>query len=288
MLSKQNEFSEELETLERYLEDFLQINNQFLHLCPFETRRGKRIRSIFYFLNWQKDSTLPPVIKYKTIALIELMHFASILHDDVIDNNMTRRNANSFVNEYGRKLSIIFGDLLFVKVIDAFLKLHSNNKFIRDLCLKTCTSVAYGALLERNLTIYSTFQECLRASFLKTSPLFKLSCFLGKYLSSDNFQEAKISAIAGLCFGILFQFQNDINDYSAEYFEKSEDFVQKNITMPLLLIRDYFHFDLSSFLSNDQRTFNEIKKLMHMPEFQAYAYNLLSKYHQRTTSLLDF
>lgn len=288
VLIKQVEFSKELEILEGYIENFIERNNQFSLLYPFAIRKGKRIRSVLYFLNWYEGSSISPEIKYKTIALIELFHFASILHDDIIDNNMIRRNANSFLKEYGHKNSIIFGDLLFVKVLDEFLKLHYNNKFIKNLFLKVCNSTAYGAQLERNLTINSSFQECLKVSILKTSSLFKLSCFLGSFLSSDNFQNAKMSAIDGLCFGILFQFQNDLNDYSDNHFEKSEDFVQKNITMPLLLVRDCFSFDLSGFLSNSKQAYDEIKKLMHTPELQTYAHNIFSKYLQKITFLPNF
>ena len=287
VLGKQVEFPEELEILESYIKRFIEINTPLSQLSPFELHRGKRIRSILYFLNWARASSvspeiISPEIKYKTIALIELIHFASILHDDVIDNNMTRRNASSFVKKYGHKNSIVFGDVLFVKVIDEFLKLHNRNDLAKNFCLKACTSTAYGALLERQLTIYSSFQECLKSSILKTSSLFELSCFLGKYLSSNNFQQAKTAAIDGLCFGILFQFNNDINDYSAPNFEKSEDFMQKNITMPLLLVRDFFNFDLSKFYSTDQQTYDEIKNLMHTPDFQAYARNLLAKYQNKS------
>ena len=284
----QVEYSEDLNVLEHYIKEFLEINTRMSHLSPFEFHKGKRIRSILYFMHWKNLSSVSLEMKYKTIALIELIHFASILHDDVIDNNMIRRNASSFVKKYGHKNSIVFGDFLFVKVIDEFLKLHTSNNLVKNFCLKACTSTAYGALLERRLTIGSSFQECLKMSILKTSSLFELACFLGEYLSSNNFQKAKISAIAGLCFGILFQFHNDINDYSASSFKKSEDFMQKNITMPLLLIRNFFGFELSKFHSTNQQTYDEIKKLMHTPKFQVYAFDVLSKYYNRVTSLLDF
>ncbi len=287
VLSKQVEYSEDLRVLEDYIKEFLEINTRVPHLSPFEVHKGKRIRSILYFMNWKNPDSVSSEIKYKTIALIELIHFASILHDDVIDNNMTRRNASSFLSKYGYKNSIVFGDVLFINVIDGFLKLHNSNTLVKNFCLKACTSTAYGALLERHLTISSSFQECLKTSILKTSSLFELSCFLGEYLSSTDFQKAKISAIGGLCFGILFQFHNDVNDYSTTNFEESEDFMQKNITMPLLLLRDFFNFDLSKFNSTNQQTYDEIKKLMHTPEFRAYAFNILSKYQRRATSLLD-
>lgn len=288
VLSRQVDYSEELRVLEYYIKWLLELNARLSHLAPFAHHKGKRIRSILYFTNWEKFSSVSRETKYKTIALIELIHFASLLHDDVIDNNMTRRNASSFVQKYGHKSSIVFGDVLFVKVIDEFLKLHDNNNLVKNFCLKACASTAYGALLERHLTIDSSFQECLKMSALKTSSLFELSCFLGAYLSSNDFQKAKASAIAGLCFGILFQFHNDIKDYSAPSFEKSEDFMQKNITMPLLLLRDFFQFDLSKFNSTNQPTYDEIKKLMHTPEFQVYAFDVLSKYHKRITSLPGF
>ena len=93
ILSLRSNFTAEFFALEAVLSNFLKSDAVFSPLVPFVVNRGKRIRALLYFLIWNKSAIVSDSIKYKTIALIELIHFASMLHDDVIDNNMTRRNA---------------------------------------------------------------------------------------------------------------------------------------------------------------------------------------------------
>ena len=277
-LHKQTKYAKDLNCLENAIADFLGSNSTFRELTPFILNRGKRIRSILYFMHWDNSAIIHPDVKYKTIALIELIHFASILHDDVIDNNMVRRNSASFLSEYGAEKSIVHGDLLLVKAIDELLKLHHDNELVKNFCIRECSATAYGAILERNLTLNSSFQDCLRASALKTASLFKLCCFLSSLISSNDFELSKKSAIFGLCFGVLFQFQNDLDSYSSPDCRNSEDFMQKNITLPLIILRDKLHFDVSKFKSLEQIVYNEIQNLMHSPAFQKYAEEKLNKF----------
>ena len=276
VLSKRENFKAELLKLEETIDSFITGNEQFHILEPFVLNKGKRIRSILYFMNWAQEKSSN--VKYKTIALIEMIHFASIMHDDVIDNNFFRRNTASFMQKYGMGKSVILGDFLLVKAIDELLKLYSGNEMAKNFCLHECSATAYGAVLERGLCENSSFDECLRVTSLKTAPLFKLACFLGKFLSTGDFESAKHSAVFGLCFGTLFQIQNDLDSYGSEYFENSEDFTQKNITLPLIILRDHFEFDISKFYASNQNGYDEIRKLLHTERFQAITYQLLSKF----------
>ena len=331
VLSKRNDYDEELANVEKTIDFFLQTNSQFSQLHPFILNQGKRIRSILYFLNWrsvtEQKSTIAqkstaerrfiaehksikeaaaerqqsaakqsdflgnsrPIdldLKYRTIALIEIIHFASLLHDDVIDNNAIRRNSASFFRKFGAKKSIVIGDLLIVKALGEFLALHSQNSIVKNLCLRECSAMAYGATLERNLTITSSFQDCLRVSALKTASLFKLACFLGNFLSSNDFSAAKSKAFLGLCFGIIFQFANDLESYTSDDCRFSEDFSQKNITLPLMLLRDHCDFSLSKFLSSEQKDYDEIRRKIQTHDFQTAAQQRLSKFLTPVIELL--
>ena len=283
ILSKREEYSKDLKALEENLLDFLKTDNQFSILRPFVINKGKRIRSILYFLNWKSNALIN---KHKTIALIEMIHFASILHDDVVDENISRRSGFSFVKEYGKKKSILFGDFLLVKAIDELLRIHSQNEIVKNFCLRECSATAYGAVIEHLLNEKSSFQECLRVASLKTGSLFKLSCFLGRYLSTEDFETSKKTAICGLCFGTLFQFQNDIDSYKFESFKDSEDYMQKNITLPLIILRDNFKFDISKFHNSNQENYDEIRKLILSSEFSDVSKKLLSKLIDVCTELV--
>lgn len=278
ILIKRNIFKEEFIALEASLEKFIFKNNQFSILAPFVFNRGKRIRSILYFLNWDHSFNLMKSEKYKTIALIELMHFASIIHDDVVDNNKNRRNGNSFMKEYGIKKSILFGDFALIKTVNEFITLHSENEFVKKLFLRECSATAYGAVLEQQLNQNSSFQDYIKVASLKTSPFFKLVCFLGKFLSTNDFETAKKAASWGVCFGILFQAQNDFDGYAPENFNESEDFIEKNITFPIIILRDEFGYDISKFYISNQENYMEIKNAVNSDEFKTVSKQYFNKF----------
>lgn len=279
ILSKRCIFENDLLIEEIYLTEFINECPQGNLLSPFIIGRGKRIRSIlyFYFLN-KFCPNIDEKVKYETIALIEALHFASIIHDDVVDNNLNRRNKESFLKKHGKKQSILIGDYVLIRALDKFLKLHDGNRIVQNLFIRECHSTAYGAILEQTMTNQSTISDYIRMASLKTSPFFKLSCFLGNYFGSQNFETSKKIAIFGICFGILFQVQNDIDCYKFESFEESEDYVQKNMTLPILIIRDYLGYDIKQFNEISKDGYNQIKILIFSEYFEKRLKMVLRKY----------
>ena len=278
-----SDYAQELNIIEQRIADFLDANNVLRQLMPFAVKKGKRIRSILYLMNWNKNALVDAEIKYKTIALIELIHFGSILHDDVIDNNMVRRNLNSVAKEFGFKKSIIWGDLLLVYAINELLKLHANDTYIKNYITEQCCATALGAALERDLNIQSTIQDCINIMSLKTASLFKLVFVLSSQLSHSSAQLD--FAYLGNCFGLLFQFQNDLDSFSLSDFRASEDFMQKNITLPTILLKEFLNFDLSKFCLATQKIYLEIQHLLQTPEFKSGAQKIFS---ESTLAVEDF
>ena len=276
----------ELDVIDSLIKSYIHCDMTGMKRLNQIVSSGKRIRSILYLFYWEKCKSNP--LKYCIPAILELIHYATLLHDDVIDNNNMRRGKSSLNTTNGNKMSIIIGDTLLVQMIDKLLHIFNDNVLLRNFCLRELRAIAYGAYLERALTIKSTLNECIRVAWLKTSSLFKLSCFLGKFISTHDFEKSKTSAIVGICYGILYQFQNDIDSYSFEFYEDSEDFMQKNITMPLLIARDYMNYDVTKFLKSDEFTFCELKEIIHTPEFQVYVRKILAKYLEKVSELPEF
>jgi geranylgeranyl pyrophosphate synthase len=277
-LKRASKFTEDVDLLNRHLLALVEKNHSLQKLVPFVKNRGKYVRSILYFDFWNNANYAIEEKKYKTIALIELLHLASMMHDDVIDNNYNRRSNDSFMKRYGSKESILLGDFVFAKVVNEFLILHDSESLVKNLFLRECSATAYGVVLERQLTYASTFSEYLRVAMLKTSPLFKLCCFLGAYLSTKNFVIAKRAAIFGICFGVIFQIQNDISCYNFEDFKDSEDYVQKNITLPAVILRDHFDYDISKFEQSDQIHYEEMRKMIFSSKFTLKVTQHLNKF----------
>ncbi len=268
ILQQRNKYLHELREITKYQENFISESKYMSLLRPFIINKGKRLRSIIYFNNWENSSVVSNDIKYETIALIELMHFASIIHDDVVDNNNFRRSNDSFLKKYGKKDSILYGDYILIKSINRFLELHKENDVVKNMFLKETEATAYGALLEQKLSFDSDFSDYFKVISLKTAPFFGLSAFLGKFLSTENFKSAMKSYNFGIQFGILYQAQNDINGYSFENYLDSEDFVQKNITLPIIFLKDFENQNLENLFKPNINNYSYIKNFVNSDNFK--------------------
>lgn len=250
----------------------------------FIFHKGKRIRSILFFMSSEpNDKNLSvDTLFYKTIALIELIHAASLLHDDVIDCNTSRRKQDSFFKRFGSKMSVLTGDYLLIKAIKKFNQLYENNSYARRVFMRECDATAYGVIYEQNLNALTQcpkVEEYIRMASLKTSPFFKAACFFGSYLSQQNFEVAKKKALYGVCFGVIYQVQNDLDSYSCEDYQKSEDYVQKNITFPIVVMCNYLSYDINEFKNiTTEDGYNFIKETINSESFKILTMKILERY----------
>lgn len=268
-------YTNDLKELNNYQRRFIDKSECIDLISPFVINKGKRLRSIIYFDNWDNNSKVSNDTKYQTMALIELMHFASIVHDDVVDNNNIRRNNDSFMKKYGRKSSILYGDYVLIKAINEFLKLHQNNDFIKNIFLKEVENTARGAILEQQLTIGSSFEDYLNVIHLKTASFFGLSAFLGKFLSTQDHEAAQESYNYGIQFGVIYQAQNDIDCYKYDDYLYSEDFVQNNITLPIVALSKTER--KPQLFEQNQTRYNHIKNFIKSKSFQSSINNLFNE-----------
>ena len=283
LLQKKENYLHELQKITSHQENFISNSKYMSLLHPFIINKGKRLRSIIYFSNWKNSSNISEDIKYQTIALIELMHFASIIHDDVIDNNNFRRDNDSFLKKYGKKNSILYGDHILIKSINCFLELHKENDIVKNMFLKETEATSYGALLEQKLSFNSNFLDYLNVISLKTAPFFGLSAFLGKFLSTKDFEAAMKSYDIGIQFGIIYQAQNDINCYNSENYLDSEDFIQKNITLPIIFLKELKNKNLENLLKPNKENYSYIKNFINSDNFK----NLANQYFKKQINCLE-
>ncbi|MDR1233607.1 MAG: polyprenyl synthetase family protein [Holosporales bacterium] len=254
---------------------------------------GKRMRSIL-FLNLTKrfhDSSMEHSDMFEkqvwTIALIESLHLASLIHDDIIDDNPSRRGVDSCQKILGRKFSVLFSDYIFAHTSKKFLRIHRGNQFIQNIFLKECSSTALGAVLEQGLTLESSIKECLRVASLKTSSFFKLSCFMGSYLSTNNFQLSLKAATFGTCFGIIYQIQNDLDCYKFKDSSESEDYIQQNITLPVLILNNSLRFNAFNVRETPQIHYEKIQEKLSSREFKVVLESLIGKYIEIIDAFLE-
>lgn len=250
------------------------INNKGKHLRP--------ILALHYFYKYKLNNSYDVNELYKILAIVEITHFASLLHDDVIDNSKTRRFEHSLNYLYGNKNSILIGDYLLVNSFNNLIKTLNNRcygKYIIDQFIKASSNTAYGAYLENKVSSIEEYSidNYIKIARLKTGALFKFSCISGCVLSNTNFDNIKQAANFGLVFGIIYQIQNDLDDYKCSNYEDSEDYIQSNITFPIIILQ-YFTNINKIFYNKNQKNFDKIKKIMNTVEFKNKLNNVVKKY----------
>lgn len=181
------------------------------YLKPFLFAKSKRLRPLLGILFLKSlDIDYNEDLKNHLIA-VELIHNASLLHDDVIDNSKERRNQKSLNAEYDNSLAITSGDILLTYAMELILKI--NNSEVRELFVKNIIEVCQGEINQyfskfKIPTIEDYVEKCRK----KTAMLFETS-ILGALMISDktNFYDCALSFSKN--FGIAFQIKNDLQNY---------------------------------------------------------------------------
>ena len=193
---------------------------------------GKRLRPLLVFLAAVPEREPP----YAAGVSVELVHMATLVHDDLIDRAGYRRGHASAWARYGPGAARAAGDYLFARAF-AELAATGNGQAVSTLA-SACLSLARGEALQRaqshdpETTIDSYLERCA----LKTGKLFEAACLLGAGVTRAN---APALAEFGLALGIAFQIADDILDCTGDALDTGKiagtDLREGTPTLPLLL-----------------------------------------------------
>lgn len=198
-------------------------------------RKGKQLRPMFVFLSARlcgpvNEST------YRAASLVEILHTATLVHDDVVDESLERRGFFSTYALWKNKISVLVGDYLLAKGL--LLSLDHNDFRILQLLSGAVRKMSEGELLQlekaRTLNLEeSVYFEIIRN---KTASLLASSCAAGAFSScGDETVTDKLSRF-GEAVGIAFQIKDDLFDYGNEKTGKpsGNDLKEKKLTLPLI------------------------------------------------------
>lgn len=198
---------------------------------------GKRIRPLLLVLSARlcgytgKDDIILG-------SLIEFIHTATLLHDDVVDEADLRRGRRSASRLWGNQVSILVGDYLYSKAICHIVGLR--NQAINEVLSAACCKMAEGEVLQLSVSDHAlvTEGEYLRIVEYKTAALIAASCRLGAIISDVPADQEDALFRFGQHLGIAFQLADDTLDYAAnsDRLGKSlgQDLRQGKVTLPLL------------------------------------------------------
>ncbi len=177
---------------------------------------GKRIRPLLALLSAELFGLKTPSPKLIDAASgVELIHMATLLHDDIIDQSPRRRNQESAYVRYGLVSSLLTGDFLWVRAFGLCAHL---GPFIVSATERACVELTEGELEEGKLSPQApqNFEKYLQTVSKKTGSLFSLSCAIGAHCAGASAEQASCMARFGQHAGIAFQMIDDILDVTAD------------------------------------------------------------------------
>jgi geranylgeranyl pyrophosphate synthase len=201
---------------------------------------GKRLRSILLFLLAQSNGKTEGLERMaKAAASVEMLHLASLVHDDVIDSSELRRGLSSMHSAFGNKIAVLAGDYMLAQSL--VFVLEEEDRRIPKSLANAASSLVAGEILEIDLTGNTdiSFEKYIQVIEGKTASLLITCAKCGAILAGYDNKTVEECGKLGLHFGIAFQIIDDILDYGigAESLgkKKFEDLQNGLITLPMLL-----------------------------------------------------
>ncbi len=202
---------------------------------------GKNFRAALLLAASADPAGNVPADAVVAAAALEILHLASLVHDDVIDEAPTRRGLPSVQQLFGKKAAVIGGDYLFCVCFSMVAALSSRYPEKFTEFSRSMMQICVGELRQNqnNGNIDLSYYGYLRTIAGKTAALFALALYSGGILSGDTEKEARLLARFGFCIGMLFQLADDCLDYeaTAETLKKAvkHDLGEGVVTLPLIL-----------------------------------------------------
>jgi octaprenyl-diphosphate synthase len=202
---------------------------------------GKRVRPALLLLSNLAvggDSSMKNVIRLATV--MEMLHTATLVHDDIIDNAGTRRNKTSVNARFGNQSAVLMGDWLYMSAFETSLKERSLE--ILDILTRLTRKMTEGELIQLTMLGRSDITEDEYFDILqrKTAFLFSACCEIGAILGGASDEQKIALRDYGMNLGIAFQLADDVLDFVAdeEILGKAAgaDLLEGKLTLPLILL----------------------------------------------------
>lgn len=233
------DINEDLKAVDAFIIENIRSRNKLLNDIVRELVEagGKRIRPAFVIIS-SKFGKYDRKKTVKMAAALEILHTATLVHDDVVDRSKVRRGKTTVTEKYGMDMAVYTGDFLFTQAVLAISKGVSVERLGEVArAVKTICEGEVDQYRSRN-DINTSVMTYLKRAGRKTAALFAASCGLGAYLAKCPVQTSKELAKFGYYYGMAFQMRDDINDYLSD--QKStgkpvgKDILEGVITLPAI------------------------------------------------------
>ena len=206
------DITKELKAVEKLIKSDINKEKTILGLYNYIFKSdGKKIRSR---LNLIASSSSKNSHRYKLASIIELLHTATLVHDDVVDNASTRRGAMSVNSLWSNAHGVLIGDYIYSKAF--MLMVEIGKKDILAELADATNDISQGELIQLDAisNIKISLNKLKKISYFKTGRLFEASAKTGAMLAGANKNFIKNIGESAKNIGILFQIKDDLLDYS--------------------------------------------------------------------------
>ena len=232
-------------------------------------------------------------------SIIELLHTATLVHDDVVDESERRRGTKSVNQVWTNSYSVLMGDFIYSKAFILMVKLGIPS--VLDELAKATNDIARGEIIQLELFEKKQqieLKDLLKVSYLKTGRLFEASAKTGAMLACKSIYEIKTFGLLGKALGTAFQIQDDILDYEALKLDTGKpalkDFKEGKITFPLYFALQQANTKDKNFIMSklgeskiSKEDSNKIYQLIQNKKTQKEINALLEKYTKETLKHLN-
>ena len=198
-------------------------------------RKGKQMRPMFVLLCAKLNGEINDA-SYRAASLVELLHTATLVHDDVVDDTLERRGFFSINALWKNKIAVLVGDYLLSKGL--LLSLENKDFEILTILSNAVKKMSEGELLQIEKTRNLNFDESIYYEIIngKTASLLASSCAAGAASVTQDQESIQKMKDFGEFVGMAFQIKDDLFDYGDEVIGKptGNDIKEKKLTLPLI------------------------------------------------------
>ena len=201
---------------------------------------GKRLRPTLVFISgWRGDGIVVDDL-VRVAGVVEMVHLATLVHDDIMDRAEIRRNRRTAAREFGSDAAVLLGDALFSQALHIASQFPTTEvcRLVSESTRRVCSGEIMQTLRRRDINI--SVAEYRRMIDLKTAELFRVSCFLGARLSGQDQAFAAAADRFGHHLGIAYQIYDDLVDFVGEEQRIGKtlgtDLATGKLTLPLMLL----------------------------------------------------
>ena len=197
---------------------------------------GKRLRPIVLFLSAHSIKNDKKIIDAATV--VEFIHAATLLHDDVVDMSQFRHSKETANTIWGNKGAVLVGDFLYSRAFEIIVEI--NNPIVYETLANTTNVIAQGEVLQlMNIDNISMTEDLyMEIIYRKTAKLFEASAKIGSVLAGHEKKYIDNLAKFGLHFGMAYQLRNDYLDYFGDSANTgknlAEDLSEGKATLPII------------------------------------------------------